>query len=99
MHEILVGLNVTDDVNYTKYREAMTPILEEMGGSFGYDFKIAEVLRSETASLINRVFTIRFPSEEVMGEFFSNEKYQTIKDEFFENSVESTTIISSYQRD
>lgn len=43
MIEMLVGLNITNDDNYTKYREGMTPILESIGGGFNYDFKIAEV--------------------------------------------------------
>jgi len=46
--EMLVGLNVVDEAGYAAYREAMTPMLEACGGSFGYDFRIAEVLRSQT---------------------------------------------------
>jgi hypothetical protein len=64
--EMLVGLNVIDDKGYLKYREGMTPILSQFSGSFGYDFKIDETLKSETESLINRVFTIRFESKELM---------------------------------
>jgi len=45
--EYLIGLYVTDDEMYKKYRTAMYPLLQKYGGDFGYDFKIAEVLKSE----------------------------------------------------
>ena len=63
-YEILVGLHVTDQESYQKYREAMTPILHEHGGDFGYDFHIAAVLKPLEEKQINRVFTIYFPSQE-----------------------------------
>ncbi|MEP5611173.1 MAG: DUF1330 domain-containing protein [Cyclobacteriaceae bacterium] len=95
--EMLVGLNVIDDEKYQEYREAMRPILSDFGGDFGYDFKIAEVLRSATADTINRVFTINFPDKETMEAFFSNPEYLKAKEQFFEQSVESTTLISDYE--
>lgn len=98
MIEMLVGLNVTNDQDYAKYREGMTPLLESIGGGFGYDFKITEVLKSEVEEKINRVFTIYFPNEEEMNKYFSDPKYKEIKKEFFEGAVESTTIISTYKR-
>lgn len=98
MIEMLVGLNVTNDTEYAKYREGMTPILESFGGGFGYDFKVDEVLKSTTENKINRVFTIYFPSEEKMNSFFSDKEYLKIKETHFSNSVESTTIISNYNR-
>jgi hypothetical protein len=33
-----------------------------------------------------------------MDEFFSHPDYKEIKAKYFENSVEATTIISSYER-
>ena len=96
MIEMLVGLNVINDAEYAKYREGMTPILDSIAGGFGYDFKIAEVLKSTTENKINRVFTIFFPSEEKMNSFFTNKEYLKIKETHFSNSVESTTIISTY---
>ncbi len=96
MIEMLVGLKVTNDTDYSNYRAAMTPLLESIGGSFGYDFKVAEVLISQTENEINRVFTIRFPSDEKMNAFFTNEEYLKIKKEFFEHSVASTTILATY---
>ncbi len=42
-HEILVGLNVTDDESYSNYRAAMTPLLPEFHGAFRFDFTKAGV--------------------------------------------------------
>jgi uncharacterized protein (DUF1330 family) len=95
--EMLVGLNVTDDEAYSTYREGMTPILEIHGGSFGYDFKVAEVLRSESEVPINRVFTIRFPDEPTMSTFFSNAEYLEVKATHFNRSVGDTVIIATYE--
>ncbi len=84
---------------YQAYREKMTPVRVECGGGFGYDFRIAEVLKSQTDHEINRVFTIYFPDKEAMQQFFSAESYQTIKAEFFESSVASRTLIAEYNRE
>jgi len=97
-YEILVGLNVIDDLKYKDYRSAMKPILSKYGGDFGYDFKVSEVLLSETTNEINRVFTIGFPDRSKMDNFFSNTEYLEVKKKYFEGSVESTTIISSYNK-
>lgn len=93
-YERIMGIDVTDDVEYQKYREAMTPLLHAAGGDFGYDFKIAEVLKSKTDDTINRVFTIDFPSEEAMSDFFASESYLAVKKQFFDRSVASRTVIS-----
>jgi uncharacterized protein (DUF1330 family) len=95
---MLVGLNILDDSLYQSYREAMSPILNEHGGGFGYDFKVAETLKSESEEKINRVFTIHFPSKERMELFFSDENYHAAKSKFFKPSVGATIIISEYQR-
>ena len=94
--ELLVGLEVTDDEIYNIYRKEMTPILERVGGGFNYDFQISKTLKSAVPEKINRVFTIFFPSEDVMNSFFSDAAYKTIKEKHFQKSVLSTTIISSY---
>ena len=98
MIEMLVGLYVTNDSDYSKYREGMSPLLKSIGGGFGYDFKIAEVLKNESENKINRVFTIYFPDEEKMNSFFLDKKYLDFKDRFFVNSVTSTTIIATYNK-
>jgi uncharacterized protein (DUF1330 family) len=94
--EMLVALNVVVEEEYQAYRDEMTPILHQYGGAFGYDFRIAEVLMSETEAAINRVFTIRFPDETSKESFFSNDEYLLIKQRHFEASVADTTIISTY---
>ncbi len=94
--EMLVGLQVSDPAGYQKYREAMTPLLTSRGGSFGYDFEVSRVLKGETDDPINRVFTIRFPNDDTIEEFFSDGEYLAIKRKFFESSVASTTVIAKY---
>ena len=96
--ERLVGLNVSDDQRYAAYRAGMTPILARFGGKFGYDFKIAEVLQSETPAPINRLFTISFPNEAAMKAFFSNDEYLAVRKQHFEPAVADATIIATYER-
>lgn len=52
-YEMLVGLQIKDDDLYTKYREAMTPLLKTYGGGFRYDFKVSSVLKNEDGRPIN----------------------------------------------
>ncbi len=97
-YELLVGLEVINDDVYTQYREAMAPILKRFGGGFRYDFKIKEVLKKETDSPINRVFTIYFADQKSKEGFFSDAEYKKVKENFFEKSVKATTIIAEYSR-
>lgn len=96
--EKVMGLNVVNDEEYQRYREGMEPILKSFGGTFGFDFKIAEVLRSKTDDEINRLFTISFPSKSVMEEFFSHSDYLSVKERHFRNSVKSLTSIAMYEK-
>ena len=96
--ERIMGLDVVDEVEYQKYREQMTPILGAFGGAFGYDFKISAVLKSKTEASINRVFTIEFPSEETMHEFFNDSTYLAVKKQYFDNAVKSATVISLHEK-
>jgi uncharacterized protein (DUF1330 family) len=95
---MMVGLQVTDDSNYTKYREGMTPILKSYGGGFRYDFKVSETLINDEGRPINRVFAIYFEDKNKMDNFFKDDQYAKVKAEFFEGSVEATTILSGYER-
>ena len=97
--ETLVALEVTDDLAYAAYREAMTPLLTAQGGDFGYDFRVSEVLRAETEAPINRVFTIHFPDEERMKAFFADPEYLAIRAKHFEPSVGHATLIARYERE
>ena len=67
---MLVGLNVTDDFQDQEYRKSKMPILHAHGGDFGYDFKVSEVLLSQTDSKINRVFTIYLSKPRKYGPIF-----------------------------
>ncbi len=95
--ETLVGLHVVDEEGYQMYRNKMTSILESYGGGFGYDFKISELLKSNTKAPINRVFTISFPDQDSKDSFFSNNEYLEIRKRHFEKSVTDTTIIATYK--
>ena len=100
--EMLVGLQVIDDEIYRAYRAAMRPILTQYRGDFGFDFKVADVLKTangtEDEAQINRVFTIYFDNKALSEAFFNDADYLAVKSRFFEKSVASTTIISSYDR-
>jgi uncharacterized protein (DUF1330 family) len=96
--ETLVALNVVDDEEYQAYRDQMMPILHRYGGGFGYDFRVSEVLRSETDAPINRVFTIHFPDEATKDAFFSNPEYLEIKQRHFQTSVTDITLVATYER-
>lgn len=98
MFERIMGLNVTDDIEYQKYREAMTPILKSFGGAFGFDFRVSEVLLSKSDDPINRVFTIDFPSRQTMEEFFSCPDYVAVQNKHLKHSINSKTIISLHEK-
>ena len=96
--ENLVGLHVTDDAAYQKYREGMLPILAKYGGSFRYDFRVGETLHAETPEPINRLFVICFPDQKAKEEFFSNTEYLAVRKQFFEPAVAAVTILADYER-
>lgn len=97
MIEMLVALDVADNDGYQAYRDAMSPLLERMGGGFRYDFTIDKTLKSSAGHPINRVFTISFPDGEARDQFFGDETYCDIKKRLFESSVRGTTIIAEYE--
>ncbi len=94
--ERLVALHVTDPQKYQQYRALMTPILAQHEGQFGYDFCIEKTLKSETNHPINRVFTLRFESEQQLQAFFTNADYLAIKKANFYPSVDGMTEIAKY---
>lgn len=96
--ERIMALEVSDHALYQQYREHMTPILHSFGGSFGFDLKVSEVLKSKTNTAINRVFTIDFPSKDVMEAFFTDPAYLAVKDKYFNRSVASVTTISLHEK-
>lgn len=96
MFERLVGLQVSNDTVYQEYREAMMPILKQHGGGFSYDFKVSEVLISSSESPITRVFIICFPDQASSDAFFSHPEYTKVKEKYFNQSVQHTTLIADY---
>lgn len=95
-HENLVGLHVTDESSYQRYREHMTPILSRYGGGFRYDFKIAETLRSATPAVINRVFVISFPDAAAKVAFFADPEYLAVRERYFAPAVAAVTIMAEF---
>jgi len=96
-HEILVGLHVTDDASYARYRAAMTPMLEAVGGYFRYDFTIARMLKGSASPPINRLFVISFPDEETKVAFFGEPAYLAARAEHFEGAVELVEVIATFE--
>ena len=97
-YERIMAIEVTYEEGYQQYRESMTPILQAFGGSFGFDFKVSKVLKYKSNKLINRVFTIDFPSKAVMDQFFADPEYLQVKDKYFNVSVKSVTTISMHAK-
>ena len=97
-YERIMAIEVSNNDQYDIYREQMEPLLIKVGGSFGYDFKIEKVLRSKTTAPINRVFTIEFPSQQIMDEFFTSDEYMLIKNNYFDKSVSSKTVIAMFEK-
>jgi uncharacterized protein (DUF1330 family) len=96
--EILVGLHVSDEAGYDQYRAGMTPILEEHGGYFSYDFRVSDILIGESDDPLNRVFILSFPDKLTQEQFFSNKKYKDVRAKYFEPAVKSGGVIASYSK-
>lgn len=94
--ETIVALNVTDETTYQDYRLAIAPLLGKFGGGFRYDFRVSQVLKSESHYDINRVFVIYFRDRSAADTFFKDPDYLAIREQFFERSVSNTTIIAAY---
>jgi uncharacterized protein (DUF1330 family) len=90
---VLMGLEVTDDAAYARYRAGMTPILESYGGSFGCDFVVARVLKGPSERL-NRVFTIAFPDRAMQARFFADARYRQVRAEHFERAVAQSIVLA-----
>lgn len=97
-HEVLVGLHVTDEAGYQRYREGMTPLLAARGGRFRYDFRVAEVLHGETQAPINRVFVLAFPERAAKTAFFADPAYRAVRARHFAGAVDAVTEIAVYDR-
>ncbi len=96
--ERCVGLEICNEALYQQYRDAMSPILARYGGTFRYDFKVCEVLKSETPAPINRVFFLTFKDRETHDAFFADPEYKKVRDTFFKPSVLNSTLLGGYER-
>lgn len=97
-YEMVVALHVVDEAGYGEYRKAMTPLLEESGGGFRYDFIVSRILKAEASHPINRVFAIYFPDKTAKEMFFARPDYLAIRRKFFDASVPARTTIAEYTR-
>ena len=97
-HELLVGAEVADDDLYTRYREAIAPLLTEYGGAFRHDFRVSRTLKTDTAHGINRVFTLGFLDRGRKEAFFSDPRYVAIRSSYFPQAVKGITILAAYDR-
>jgi uncharacterized protein (DUF1330 family) len=95
---ILMGLEVTDDASYARYRAGMTPILESYGGSFGCDFVVARVLKGPSERL-NRVFMIAFPDRATQARFYADARYRAVRAEHFEPAVTQAVVLAELDED
>ncbi len=92
----LFGVQVDDQQKYSEYRARMTPLLHAHGGAFGLDLDVARVLRAPNDAVMNRVFTIVFPSRQASSAFFANESYRAIRAEWFEPAVSRVLTLAEW---
>jgi uncharacterized protein (DUF1330 family) len=97
-YELLVAMHVVDEEIYGRYRAAMTPILEGLGGGFRCDFVVSAALKSAASHPVNRVFAIFFPDKKAKEAFYANPDYVRIKKLYWEPSVAGRTILAEYER-
>lgn len=95
--ENLIGVNVVDEAAYQAYRDGIAPVLARHAGAFGYDFRVAEVLRSRTDKPMNRVFTLQFPDEAAMDAFFADADYLAVRRQHLRTAVDAITTLAEYE--
>lgn len=95
-YEILVGLHVSDQDSYDRYRAGMTPILKDHGGYFRYDYTIDTMLQGNADDPHNRVFVLSFPDQSTQERFFALPEYKAVRAEHFEPAVKSGGILAAY---
>jgi uncharacterized protein (DUF1330 family) len=94
----MVGITVTDEAGYQRYRDAMAPLLQAHGGGFRCDFTIERVLKSDGRHPINRVFVISLGSMQQKEAFFAHPEYLAIKAQHFETAVAAVTVFGAWDR-
>ena len=96
-YERCMGLHVTDEALYARYRAGMQPILAAHHGRFRYDLDVAAVRLNEEGKPINRVFVISFATRADNDAFFLDLEYQQVRNECFKPSVDAITLLMSSQ--
>jgi uncharacterized protein (DUF1330 family) len=94
-HLVWVGLEVTDEALYARYRAGMMPILVEHGGRFDHDFVVSRVLVSTGSDRINRVFALSFPDRAARARFFGDERYRRVRAACFDPAVASRAELAA----
>lgn len=97
-YEVLVGLHVTDESGYQRYRDGMTPLLTACGGTFRYDFRGGEMLAGRSEKPINRLFLISFPDVATKEAFFSDPAYLAVRAEHFDGAVACVERIAEFDQ-
>ncbi len=98
-HDRIIAMNVTDPAGYDRYRAAMKPILARYGGSFRYDFVIAQTLVSASDHPITRVFVLSFPDQTAEAALFADPGYLAVRAEHFVASVDGFTTLAQAARE
>ena len=94
--ELTIGLWVVDGEKYARYRAEIEPLLKACGGTFRYDFEIAQTLKSEASHGINRLFVLQFPDPAAKLRFFEDPQYLEIRARLYEPSVQGWTTIAEH---
>ena len=97
-YQLLVGLHVTNDEQYTQYRQHIMPLPESNGGNFEYDFTIDATLKNAAGHPINRLFVLSFPDQKAQHNFFNSPTYLQIRETYFQPSVNAASIISTWEQ-
>ncbi len=96
-YERCMGLHVTDEALYGKYREGMLPILAAHHGRIRYDLDVAAMRLNEEGKPINHIFVISFATRADNDAFFLDPAYQKVRTECFKPSVDAITLLMSSQ--
>lgn len=97
MYESIIGLYIEDEALYQRYRHYSAPIMQEYGGSFGFDFAVSNVLYSQFSEPVNRVFTVKFADQKSAEQFFHHGRYQQIREQYFVPAVRVVQRLAHYQ--
>ena len=96
--EIQLAMDIADADEYSKYRRAIAPVLDRYGGRVMHEFRVSEVVQSDSDVPVNRVATIRFPNRRAREAFFADPQYLAARQLHFEAAVRSSDRLAEYER-